>query len=95
MISKDAGEHMPKINEEHSINPELKEVLAKIFQVDKSQINESLKMDDLEQWDSMCHLVLIGELETRYGVQFPLEEVTEMTSYKAIVDTLRKHEVAL
>lgn len=41
-------------------------------------------MEDLEEWDSLAHVMLIGELESRLGVIIPLDEAVEITSVKEL-----------
>jgi len=43
---------------------------------------------EIEQWDSLGHLVLILQLEQEFGVQLSPEDIETMTSVRAIADGL-------
>ena len=60
-------------------------LMEEIFQVPHGTVTESTRMGDLEQWDSLAHVMLIGELEKRLGVVIPLEEAVEITAVKEIL----------
>ena len=42
-------------------------------------ITEDTVIADVEEWDSLAHVMIIGELEG-IGVSIPLEEAVEITS---------------
>ncbi len=42
------------------------------------------------RWDSVAHLQLIVELEQEFGVTIGNEDVLRMTSYRDILDVLRR-----
>ena len=43
-------------------------------------INEDTKIEDVEGWDSLAHVLIIGELESSLGISIPLDEAIEITS---------------
>jgi acyl carrier protein len=43
-------------------------------------------MEDVEEWDSLMHVMIIGELESRLGISIPLEEAAEMESVREILE---------
>lgn len=49
-------------------------------------MTEETTMEDLEQWDSLAHVMLIGELESRLGISIPLEEAIEITTAREILE---------
>ena len=65
---------------------EIFELMAEILQVSEDMITEDTRMDDLEEWDSLTHVMLIGELETRLGISIPLDEAVEITSVKELLE---------
>lgn len=65
---------------------EIFELMAEILQVSEDMITEDTRMDDLEEWDSLTHVMLIGELETQLGISIPLDEAVEITSVKELLE---------
>ncbi len=47
----------------------LKGILVSVLLVDQAEIHDKMSRKDLEIWDSMCHLVLITEIESAFGVK--------------------------
>ncbi len=60
-------------------------LMDEVFQVAPGTVTEETRMEDLEQWDSLNHVMLIGELEGRLGIVIPLEEAMEITTVKEIL----------
>lgn len=61
-------------------------LMAEVLQVAEDMITEDTHMDDLEEWDSLAHVMLIGELETRLGISIPLDEAVEITNVKELLE---------
>ncbi|MCR5796742.1 MAG: acyl carrier protein [Eubacterium sp.] len=61
-------------------------LMEEILMVEEGTITEETVMDDVENWDSLAHVMLIGELEERLGVSIPLDEAVEITSVKEILE---------
>ena len=61
-------------------------LIEEVLMVEAGTITESTVMEDVEAWDSLAHVMLIGELETRLGVVIPLDEAIEITGVKDILD---------
>lgn len=55
-------------------------LIGEILQVPEGTINEATRMEDVEEWDSLAHVMLIGELEERLGISIPLEQAAEIAS---------------
>ena len=57
-------------------------------------ITPTLKQDEVSGWDSMAHIAIVEELESRFNVRFTTDEMVEMTSLPRIRQELVKHGVA-
>lgn len=73
-----------------NIDERIKDVMAGVFGIDASTINEDSSQDNIEQWDSIKTLDLIVSLEEEFDVSIPLEEVGNMTNFKYIKLTLEE-----
>jgi acyl carrier protein len=71
----------------------LKEVLARIFNVGISTIDEDASPDTIETWDSLRHMSLVLALEEEFGVELTDDQVVEVISYKLIKIVLREHGI--
>ncbi len=61
-------------------------LVEEILKVTAGTITETTKMGDVEQWDSLAQVMIIGELEERFGISIPLEEAVEITSMKELLE---------
>ena len=71
----------------------LKELLAKVFDVNKEDINDESSPENIDSWDSFNGLMLVSELEDNFNVKFTIEEVLAVKKVADIKNALRKHKV--
>lgn len=57
-----------------------------ILKVSPGTITEGTMIEDVEQWDSLAHVAIIGELEEKLGISIPLDEAIEITSMKELLE---------
>lgn len=63
-------------------------MITEILQVPEGTVTENTLMEDLEEWDSVAQVMIIGELESRLGISVPLDEAMEMTGVGDILARL-------
>ena len=71
----------------------LKKVLADVFKIETTAVNEDTSVDTVERWDSLNHLNLILALESEFGVSFSEEQSVEIMNYQLIKMVLQEHGV--
>lgn len=71
----------------------LNEIVTKILLVEEDQITNDLSRDDVEEWDSMTHLVLISELEQEFNVVFSDDEIADVQDVGGLRNLLAKYGV--
>ena len=71
------------------------EILSKILLLDESKIKDNLKRNDIENWDSMTHLILISELEANYNITFNDDDIASINTVGDIKKALEKYNVSL
>lgn len=59
------------------------------FDVEPTQLSESISREDIEQWDSIGTVRLVLCLEEEYSVSIPPESARRMSSVASIADELR------
>ena len=72
----------------------LKNVLANVFNVNASTIDDNASVDTVENWDSLNHLKLVLALEQEFDISFTEEETVEILNYPLIRMTLQEHGVS-
>ena len=66
------------------------EFVAALFEVEKGAISMASEYMLIPQWDSVMHLRLVMELEARFGVQIPLERISELRTLGSIYELISK-----
>ena len=62
------------------------ELIEELLRVEAGTITEETQIEDVEQWDSLAHVMIIGEREERLSVSIPLDEAIELTSVKELLE---------
>lgn len=68
----------------------IKEIIARVLNVDLSVVTDDLSSGDIPQWDSVGNLAIISTIEQELEVEFPLEDLFDLTSVKSIVYEVNK-----
>jgi acyl carrier protein len=67
----------------------IKSVIEDVFEISLADKDIStLKLNDVEQWDSMGNMNLLLAIEEAYDVRFAVEEMEELNSIVSIVASL-------
>lgn len=69
---------------------QVKEIIARVLNVDLSVISDDLSSGDIPEWDSVGNLAIISTLEQELDVEFPLDDLFDLTSVRSIVDEVNK-----
>jgi len=54
------------------------EFIAEIMEVDAEALSAQTEYQSIPQWDSLMHLRLVGEIEEKYEVEIPIDEVPDI-----------------
>ena len=69
---------------------EFDRIVKKTFNIENARYARTLKMGDLDDWDSLGHLTLIFEIEKGLNRKFPLEKIPELDTLEKILFFLKK-----
>lgn len=68
----------------------IKKVMASVFNMDISEIDNDVSPDSIKTWDSLKHMTLVLSLEEEFGIRFKQEQIIDLLSFKLILMTLRE-----
>lgn len=66
---------------------EIRQILLKYLEIEESTPSDQLSIE-LEEWDSLKSLQIALEIEDKYGVEIPDEELSLLTSHQNICSFL-------
>lgn len=72
----------------------VREIMAGIFAIDESDIDENSSLETVENWDSLQHVNLIMALEEEFGVQVDVDDALEMVSFPEVVAAMLRYSNA-
>lgn len=74
---------------EAQIYDELNAVFRQVLEDDSIELTPSTTADDVEGWDSMSHILIVVELEKRFGVKFHAAEMEELKNVGELASLLQ------
>jgi len=68
----------------------LREVFIKVFNDESIILNNSTNAEDIDEWDSLQHIMLIMGAEKKFGLKLTAEEVAELKNVGEMIDLVIK-----
>ena len=69
-----------------------KKVFIESFEIEEEILN-NLKYQDIEQWDSLGHMSMIGALEEEFDIMFEMDDIIDFSSFTKGIETLAKYDI--
>jgi acyl carrier protein len=63
-------------------------VFRDVFDDNSIVINENTTSADIEDWDSIEHINLVGAVEDEFGLRFKMKEVSGMKNVGEMIDII-------
>lgn len=70
------------------IQSQVVKIISEVLNVPSEIITADLSIGDIPEWDSMGNLAVIARLESELGIDFPVEDLMDLTSVSRIVDRI-------
>jgi acyl carrier protein len=77
-----------KIHEDSQIK-KLKGIFSKTFDIDISEIDKNSYTENISNWDSLNHLLLVNEIEISFNVELTMDEVETIKKFADILNILK------
>lgn len=78
--------------EKEAIIEKLTGIFHEVFGDDTIVLRDEMTADDVENWDSLTHMLMITKVEEQFGIKFKLKELNKM---KQVGDLLNLIEAKL
>jgi len=59
-------------------------ILCEVFRLKNTQLDDTLTMNEIEQWDSLTHMDLIASIEGEFDIQLTMDDIMNMKDIKTI-----------
>lgn len=71
-----------------NINERLNEVFRNVFDDDEITVTRETTAEDIDDWDSLEHIRLVGAVEREFGIRFTMKEVSTMKNVGEMMDII-------
>ncbi len=61
-------------------------LIEEALEVPAGTITEDTMIADVEKWDSLAHVMIIGELEEKLGISISLEDAVDLTGVGELLE---------
>jgi acyl carrier protein len=68
----------------------VQEIFRDVFDDENLKITDKTTAEDVEDWDSMAHIVLLGAIEDAFHIKFPVKEIANIKTVGQIIDLTLK-----
>ena len=68
------------------IESRVKDIISRVLNVPLDSVTNELSSGDIPEWDSVGNLAIISTIEQEMEVEFPLEDLFDLTSVQTIID---------
>ena len=69
---------------------QVKKIIARVLNVPLERITDELSSGDIPEWDSVGNLAIISTIEQEFELEFPLEDLFDLTSVRSLVEEVDK-----
>lgn len=66
----------------------LTEIFRDVFDNDDIEIDDATVAGDIDGWDSLMHITLIGTVEDEFDIKFAMKDVVGMKNVGEMVDLI-------
>tara|TARA_Y100000590_G_C15145111_1_gene797629 strand:+ start:252 stop:488 length:237 start_codon:yes stop_codon:yes gene_type:complete len=70
-----------------------KKTFIEALSIDKSAFKESIKYNEIPEWDSIGHMTLMSGLEETFKITLETDDIIDFSSYNKGKEILKKYKV--
>ena len=87
------GAGRAEVTVEICLADKLRQAFVDVLGVSADADIESLEIGADPRWDSVGHMVLVAELESRFGIMLETDDMIDMSSYAKALEILQRYGV--
>ena len=72
------------------LKDKLRKLIIKQFKIKKPEFSKNLSADNIDEWDSLGHLLLISKIEKKFKIKFKNIDIPYILEEKTIYNKLSK-----
>lgn len=68
----------------------LREIFIDVFDDEDIALSDTTVSSDIEGWDSLTHITLIGVIEDEFGIKFDMDALPQMKNVGIMIDMIQE-----
>ena len=76
-------------------NKKYSEIFKTALNIGDDKLNENIKYNEIEEWDSIGHMTLVAALEEEYKITMETDDIIDLSSFKKGIEILRKYNIKI
>ena len=72
-----------------------KDAFVQSLSIDDSKVNDTLKYNDIPEWDSIGHMTLMSGLEEEFNISMETDDIVYFSSFEKGKEILKKYKVII
>ncbi len=77
--------------EREEIKERLTVIFRDVFEDEEIALSDELTAEDIDNWDSLTHMMLIAAIEKEFGFKFKLKQLTSLDSVGSIIAAIESN----
>jgi len=69
----------------------LKEAFEEALMIESNLVNDTLKYNEIDEWDSVAHMSLIAEIEDKFEIMLDTDDIIDMSSFAKAKEIVTKY----
>ena len=61
--------------------------------IDQNIVNDKLKYNEIDEWDSIGHMTLMSSLEDSFDISLETDDIVDFSSFSKGKEILKKYQV--
>jgi acyl carrier protein len=74
--------------EKEQVEIKLTNIFRKVFNNDSLVLKKEMTANDVDNWDSLSHMILISEIENDFAIKFRLKDLNKMRNVGDMIDII-------
>ena len=71
------------------------EIFKTALNISNDKLNENIKYNEIDEWDSIGHMTLMAALEEEYKISLETDDIIDFSSYKKGIEILKKYNIKI
>lgn len=74
--------------EKAEVTEKLTLILRKVLNNDSLILRDEMTANDVDNWDSLSHMIIINDIETEFSIKFRLKDLNKMRNIGTMIEAI-------